>query len=351
MKILLWSYSFHPYVGGIETMTDILATQFSALGHRVTVVTMSLDPDAQPVARPFDVIRAPSTSRLIRLVNDCDVFLHNHLSLKAAFPLLFIRRPWVIIYQTWYPTSGLRGLLQPLLTRSAVNVAISEAIAEYIRPRCRIIPNAYDNTTFREMPEIPRDGDLLFVGRLVEDKGVQVLLDSLALLRDEGLTPRLTVVGEGEFEGKLKEKVTELALSNQVQFVGKKAGRELVEVMNRHRIAVVPSVWREPFGIVALEAIACGCVVVGSEGGGLKEAIGPCGVTFPNGDAPALAGKLSQLLRNPNSWPAYRQEAEAHLSQFTPAAVAEAYLNTIGEIRQSAQTVDFASHSAITRKG
>ena len=61
-----------------------------------------------------------------------------------------------------------------------------------------------------------------------------------------------------------------LGLERQVEFTGVLQGETLVRTLNAHRIMVVPSRTPEPFGVVALEGIACGCVVVGSEGGGLS---------------------------------------------------------------------------------
>jgi glycosyltransferase involved in cell wall biosynthesis len=100
----------------------------------------------------------------------------------------------------------------------------------------------------------------------------------------------------------------------------------LTGILNEHRLMVVPSRWQEPFGIVALEGIACGCVVVGSEDGGLRDAIGPCGVTFPNGDAKALAQTLFRLLTDEGRLSGYRTGAEAHLSRHRKAEVAKSYL-------------------------
>jgi len=96
----------------------------------------------------------------------------------------------------------------------------------------------------------------------------------------------------------------------------------------------VPSRYQEPFGIVALEGIACGCVVVGSEGGGLREAIGPCGLTFPNGDASALARCLAQLLRDDESVRALRRPAAQHLLRFRRAKVAGEYLRLMRSLSQ-----------------
>jgi len=100
--------------------------------------------------------------------------------------------------------------------------------------------------------------------------------------------------------------------------------------LNEARILVVPSLWNEPFGIVALEGIACGLAVVGSAGGGLPEAIGPCGLTFPNGDAAALAARLAELLRRPGRIGELLAAAPAHLARHNPTAAARAYLAVMG---------------------
>ena len=97
---------------------------------------------------------------------------------------------------------------------------------------------------------------------------------------------------------------------------------------------VVPSLWAEPFGIVALEGIGCGCVVVGSEAGGLPDAIGPCGVTFPNGDVTALTAKLRSLLMDGSSVNRLRACASTHLAKHTASAAGAAYLRIFEKVVQ-----------------
>ena len=118
-----------------------------------------------------------------------------------------------------------------------------------------------------------------------------------------------------------------MALSDQVQFAGVKRGAALAEALNAHRVMVVPSLWNEPFGVVALEGMACGCVVIGSEGGGLKQAIGPAGLTFPNGDVAGLAAAIDKALRDPVVRERCRAAAPAHLALHRPATVAKRYLD------------------------
>jgi glycogen(starch) synthase len=332
LKILLFCSSFDPNVGGREIMARMLAEGFVEGGHRVTLVTRTLAPPSYKSSFPFQVVRQPSRFEFLKLVRECDVYFQAQVSLKAAWPLLMIRRPWVITYQNWLPESRMRQTLQQFLVRHAHNVCCSNAVAATIHAPSVVVPNCYDESTFRERGRGPRDRQLIFVGRLIRDKGAHVLIEALRLLRSEGLCPGLTVAGIGPQEEALRQQADGAGLSAQVEFVGKKTAPELANLLNLHQILVVPSLWQEPFGIVALEGIACGCVVVGSEGGGLKDAIGGCGVTFPNGNADALADALAGILSAPWKFTAYRRGANEHLSRHTKTAVVRSYLNVIQAI-------------------
>ena len=86
----------------------------------------------------------------------------------------------------------------------------------------------------------------------------------------------------------------------------------------------------EAFGVVALEGIACGCVVVGSEKGGLPEAIGPCGATFPAGDTKLLAAMVRDVLRSRVAIEQFRAGAAQHLAFHSADAAAQRYLELAG---------------------
>ena len=329
MKITLASHHFFPEVGGIETMSELLARRFVAQGHEVTLVTQT--PYDGKDDYPFRIVRAPNRRELIGAVRWGDVFFHNNISLQTAWPLLLVRRPWIVAHRTWIARDdgslGAQDKIKKRLARFASNISISQAVADHLSAPSTVIGNPYRDELFFEMPAIERDRDLVFLGRLVSDKGVNVLLDALAELQTRELRPNLTIIGDGEERGALENQAAKLKLD--VNFVGAKSGAELTKLLNRHRVMVVPSLWNEPFGIVALEGIACGCVVVGSQGGGLKDAIGPCGVTFPNGDAPALARALEPLLRDEKQLQPYRDAAPAHLANHQADRVAKLYLEVI----------------------
>lgn len=336
MKILIYSPLFYPSIGGLETVVFILAHEFVNQGHEVKLVSQVSDSDAKSF--PFEVIRKPSPQKLAKLTRWCDVYFQPNISLKGIWPLFIHSRPWIVAHNSWYTrvdgSMGLRDYLKHFAIRFATGISVSQAIAAHISTPSIVIPNPYREDIFFEIPEIRRDIELVFLGRLVSDKGVDLLLETLGNLKVLGLTPKLTIVGQGPEEPKLRQQVRELEIANQVEFVGVKAEHELVELLNAHRIMVVPSCWQEPFGVVALEGIACGCVVVGSEGGGLKEAIGACGVTFPNGDVQSLTRVLFRLLTHDEEWFQYRLMAKSHLLKHRKAEVAKAYLQVFSRVLQ-----------------
>jgi glycosyltransferase involved in cell wall biosynthesis len=333
MKILLSSHFFHPSVGGIEEVSRILAQEFTRAGHEVRVVTQTRETDGADF--PFAVYRRPGARELLRLVEWCDVDFHNNISLRTAWPLLLRRRPWVIAHHTWIArvdgSVGWRDLCKHRIVRRARNIAVSEAIRAQIPGPAVVIGNPYRDDLFRCDPHVLRDRDLVFVGRLVGDKGVDLLFQALAQLRDRGLRPNLTVIGQGPEEERLRALSRELALDAQIDFAGRKSGADLVALLNRHRLMVIPSRWQEPFGLVALEGIACGCVPVAARCGGLPDAVGPAGVTFRHNDAADAAHWIERLLASDADLDRYRQAAPAHLANHTAPAVAAQYLRVLEE--------------------
>ena len=334
MKIFLTSYLFAPSIGGIEMVSMLLTREFIAAGHEVRVATIT--PDTANTDYGFEIVRRPTFAQMKERLRWCDVFFQSNISLELARPLPLVWRPWVVVHHTWIPVSaGLAGIgarVKRLLLFCASSISISNAVAESMPTKSVVIPNPYDATLFHVRENIPRTGDLVAFGRLVSDKGFDFLIEAMVLLAKDGLRPKLTIIGDGPEKEPLMRQVKELGLADQVTFTGARTGPQLAEELNRHRIAVVPSRWKEPFGLVALEAIACGCVAVGSSDGGLTDAIGPCGVTFPNGDVPALAQALSELLKKPALLLKYREHAQEHLRRHEPAAVAAEYLKVFASV-------------------
>ena len=309
----------------------MLARGFAAHGHDVCVVTQT--PGHLNNDLPFRIVRRPSPLALLQLTHWSEVMFHNNISLQVAWPLLLVRRPWVVAHHIWIYTDGVNGLkgrLKHRVLRWAHCISISNAIAAHIHVPSTVISNPYDDSLFRPLADIPKANDLVFVGRLVVDKGVDILLRALHNIHTRGFyRPHLTIIGGGPEEEKLRHLAAELNIDSIVRFVGQLQGEQLVRELNAHNILVVPSRWNEPFGIVALEGIACGCVVVASAGGGLEDAVGPCGLTFPNGDIGALEKRLEELFSKPNLANELRQHAKHHLEKHSKARVVLSYLEII----------------------
>jgi glycogen synthase len=334
IKILLSSYRFAPDLGGIEIVSDILAREFAAAGHEVRVITKTAEEDRKP--RSFQVFRCPRTVDLWRHIRWCDVLFQNNVSLWSLWPALVLLKPWLVVHQTWITRTdgslGWQDILKRRLLHFGRAASISRSIAESVGGNGDVVPNPYRDDLFRLHATARRENDLVFVGRLVSDKGVDLLLNALHILKQGGIRPRLTVIGSGPEETALRKLTADLALTYQVEFVGSKAGEDLVTALNMHRILVVPSRWAEPFGVVALEGIACGCVVIGSSEGGLPDAMGPCGITFPNGDANSLAAAIKTVLTNPEIQPRLLAGREQHLNRHRSRLIAERYLAIIQDM-------------------
>jgi len=197
VRILFSSHVFSPSVGGIETVSRLLAREFVRQGHEVALVTET--PGGASLAEDFEfpIHRRPSVAALLRLVRWCDVCFHNNISLPKAWPLLFVHRPWVVAHHVWIPRLGHAARLKRHVLRHATGISISTAVAKHLSTPSTVIPNPYEDSLFRVLPEVTRDRDLIFVGRLVSDKGVDLLLSALAKLRRAGVCPSVTIVGAG----------------------------------------------------------------------------------------------------------------------------------------------------------
>ncbi len=216
MKILISSHAFAPSIGGIETVSALLAAEFVRSGHEVTVVTQTPEQNAEEFSYP--VIRQPSVRELWGAIKWCDLFWHSNLSLRTVWPAFLLRKPIVITHHGSYcrPPNGI-DLLQRLkhgIVERTTSVAISRAVSACFKTDSVIIPSPYDARKFvNSAPGSKRSGDLIFLGRLVSEKGVDVLLQALALLRNRALSPRLTIVGSGPELSAMRQMVERLGLT------------------------------------------------------------------------------------------------------------------------------------------
>lgn len=335
MRILICSPAFYPSVGGLEAVVGMLAEGLTESGCSVRVVTTT-PASSEEMSMPYEVVRSPSVAGMLSLMRWSDVVFHHNVSLKGLWPLFFIRRPWVVAHHGWYArsngTTGWQDQLKLFATRFATNIAVSRAVADHLGVQCSVIHNPYRDDLFRGLADVPRDKELVFLGRLVSDKGCDLLLEALGVLAAEGITPRLTIIGSGPEEQLLREQAQQLGIAGRIVFVGRQCGEELVRLLNEHTIMVIPSTVQEGFGLVALEGLACGCVVIASDSGGLPEAVESCGITFPCGNVRVLADRISELLSNPELISSCRASVASHLEEHRRFYVLQQYLSILEQV-------------------
>jgi glycosyltransferase involved in cell wall biosynthesis len=333
MKILIFSYKFHPDVGGIESISKMLADYFFRQGHEVHLITKTKSSKASGFS--FTVIRNPGLSATIKELQWADIVFENNPCFSMSYPNFFIRKPSVITLQTWLETlSGKYDTRQrfkhTLLKSASAVIACSNAMRTTFAEAI-VIPNPYDDNLFKINTDIQRTKDFVFLGRLVSDKGADIAIHALNKIVQDYPTAMLTIIGNGEEMPALKILASNLKLQSHIDFKGILEGDDLVNCLNEHKYIVVPSVWKEPFGIVALEGIACGCIPIVSDGGGLPEAAGNIGCVFQRGDVEGLIKCMQQMLEH-TSFSLLSEASKKHLQSHAISVTGERYLQVFKSV-------------------
>jgi len=160
-----------------------------------------------------------------------------------------------------------------------------------------VIPPGLDPDLYRPgPPKRPTEYHVGYVGRLVSEKGVDLLIRACASLTDSW---QLSLVGDGPERPSLEKLAEELGVTKQVRFQRSIPSIDVPNVLREFCVLVLPSRslpnWREQFGRVLVEAMACEVAVIGSTCGEIPRVVGDAGLIFPEGDWRALADQLFQL--------------------------------------------------------
>jgi glycogen synthase len=326
-NILIYSPKFFPSVGGLENLTLMLATEFKKNGNNVNIICFE---KATELQCGLKVYYRPNLKKQIELFWNADVFYMPNFSLKGIWLLFFNPlKKWVVSHNNWYQRSdftyGWQDQIKRILSYCVTNIAVSKAVASDIPAPSTLIHNCFDNHIFKVYPQINRNNDMLFVGRLVSDKGVFTLLEAIKILKPINEF-KLSIVGDGPEKEKLVNFIQAENLEECVTFMGIKKGIELALIMNKHATMIIPSLWAEPYGIVALEGLACGCKIIASNKGGLPEAVDKFGLFFCNGNATELANCIMQWQdQNPTDI-LNKNELQQYLANHTKEKIAAKYL-------------------------
>jgi glycosyltransferase involved in cell wall biosynthesis len=336
MKILMTPARFRPYSGGVENYVFSLSRELVGLGHEVTVLCAN-EPESDK-EELLDGVRVRRIRYIGKVANtnitpglpmemmraDFDL-VHTHLPTPWSADVSWIaaglkRRPLVLTYYNDIVGEGFAGRIAQLyngtglklLLRRAAKIIIiqpgyidsSPHLRRY-RDKIETIPVGVDLSRFRPTNEAT-DGKTLFflssLDRYHRYKGLQDLLSALTMAKEEVCDLKLIVAGCGELQSHYKEMAEDLRVAGCVDFVGFIPEEMLAKHYNRCDIFILPSTSRsqEGFGMVALEAMACGKPVICSNIVGVAEDIEEmgAGLTVEPSNPKELAGAIIRLLKD-----------------------------------------------------
>lgn len=351
MKLLIYTHPFAPLVGGIETYTMLLARRLSDVAQtdteyvEVTVVTQAQAGDMDDSVLPFRIVRRPGLAQLVSLVREADVV---HVASPAFAPMLFawlLRKPAVVEHDGYNsvcpngllfhePTKtdcpghflarsykeclrcnrdsfGIWGSVRLLLLtfprrwlcrRMTLHIGPSNHVARRVEmPRTQIVYHGIACPTGVTQMEHRVDSPVCFayLGRMVQAKGVPVLLRAAQRLQKLGYEFRLKLIGDGPVRADLERMTDELGLRSRTIFTGFLQGDALDEAMREATAAVMPSIWQDVAPLASIEHMMKGRLLIASDIGGLGELVDGVGLKFPAGDDEALADCLRRVLEEP----------------------------------------------------
>jgi glycogen synthase len=378
-RVLILSWEYPPIVeGGLARHVRKLSEQLVAQGNEVHVVTRGgghLGAHEHRHGVMVHRLREPEFPR-----DDLDAFIswvdhmnedmrvageellessrfdlvHSHDWLVAEAARRLARRarvPWLVTvhateygrHQGWvdkHPQSHIHGVERRMVRGADHVITCSHYMRLHVAdvfgvPASRItaIPNGIDPTDLQPVADLPRlraryaapdERLILLVGRLVYEKGFHLALDALPGLIARLGRVRFLIAGSGTAEAELKTQARRLGLMRHGSFVGWTGDDELHSLYRIADLCVVPSIY-EPFGLVALEAMASGCPCIVADTGGLREVVPGgrrVGLRFRARDSRSLARMAEKLLTDDELRSRLVAEAREHVRGFDWADVA-----------------------------
>jgi glycosyltransferase involved in cell wall biosynthesis len=330
LRILQVGKYYHPHIGGIETHLETLCAELSPL----LDVSLLVAADRRVASREFlqglpvhraatmcHVAGAPICPSIIRDVarSDADI-IHIHLPNPIGMLAGLAARPTARLVATYHSDIVRQRILgramEPLLLRmlkrcdaivaTSHNYMASSPVLRRYRDRCRLVPYGIHlqrlGSSSTEMERRIRSAYgtriVLAVGRLVYYKGFEFLIRAISKIRGH-----LLLAGDGPLRQALEEEARAAGVAERVHFLGAIQNSELLSYYQASQVFALPSIARsEAFGIVQLEAMACGRPVVNTQlesGVPFVSIDGVTGFTVPPKDSDALAAALNRLLDDP----------------------------------------------------
>jgi glycosyltransferase involved in cell wall biosynthesis len=362
MKIAILVSLFPPkWLAGTEIATYYMAEYLAQRGHEVHVIT-SLDEGLpeESYEKGFYIHRLPRIkirfagaflfwADIVRVIQKISPDIVHAQSLGTGVPALVSKKLLKIPYVVWgqgsdvYLPDWFTKLTSKTIIKNAGSaIALTEDMkramqAMYDRD-IAIVPNGIDlkeYTSERPMQNVEgAEKRILFVGRLHPVKGVRYLLQAMSIVHQELPEAKLILVGDGEEREYLENLTGSLGIRKYVEFVGRIPHERVPDYMHHADVFVLPSL-SESFGLVNLEAMACGLPIVATRVGGIPDLIedGANGYLIDPMNQQQIAEAVLKLLQNEMLWKEMsdnnRKEVEKYRWNTVVATLEEIYQNSL----------------------
>ena len=332
MRVVYQCENFLPdVIGGAEVFSAHLLKALQARGHDVLVLTSRPGEQAAEKYSTFDgidvckldfanVLRARDLTGYARMCAGIDSMVSAFsadvllLADTARSGFFFLRArsaktlPRLLTLHSPLREPGRDTLQNRLMLEADKVVAISRSVFEdavdampSVASKLVRITNALPASAVPASPLPFAPPRLLFIGRLSTEKAADTAIRATAFARDRGYHFDLEIAGDGPQRSQLQALTRSLDLDDHIHFSGWMAPECIPALINTATAILVPSRWREPFGLVALQAMQMGRPVIASAVGGLPEIVedGEAGLLVAPDDVPAMAHAILRLLGNP----------------------------------------------------
>ncbi len=353
MRIVVYSWNFYPSIGGTEVTTRTLARVLLEAGHSVRVITASVLGAAPELGEGFEIVRSSSKARvLVHVLRHADLVISKGgVSVTAGLAAILARKPLIVVHESFgtyrvarkRPEKVLDEWLRYRICQYArFHVGVTRACLNSKElpsdTNCTVIYNAVDGRLAARAHEttsgLQQKVTVLYVGRVLESKGVFVLASALQRFEREGEPLTVAVVGTGEDEGRLRAQVSEWR-HVQVRFVGPLSNEDLAGLYRHARLLVFPSSSAEGMGLVIAEALTFGKPVVASDQPTIKEVVGDAGLTFHLGDSADLYLQIRRLLDDPELYTHLSSRAGQRAQEFSEGRYLASWQRLLSNLERS----------------
>jgi rhamnosyl/mannosyltransferase len=327
MRILIVSKYPYPAVGGIEANAFRVARELAKIGNEVTILSAGEKRSRRKVdgvtlidlPTTFRVGVAPVSLGMFSeiLAQKFDVInLHEpnpFQNFLAYFALAFKNRPYVVtyhsdieayswliktlkffyvnIFQRFFLLSGAKRIMPT----SPQYIELSDVL-HHFRNKCTIVPNGVDLAFFKPK-KTARGSRILFVGRLIYYKGLQYLIKAMPEVLEKVPGARLAIVGDGPLRAEWQALAKRLKVDSRIEWLGRLSDREMLKQYQGCDVFVLPSIYKtEAFGIVLLEAMACGKPCIGTNVSGTEFVLSESGIAVDPCDEEQLSTAIARVL-------------------------------------------------------